>query len=133
MKNIRELRKSTQLTQKEFAKKYNIPLSTLRKWEQGETCPSYYLVKLIEQSLPVSNNELKKIVSRSNKIFYIDVTHKRVSDSLGNWISFNEDYEDIIESNAGIYLEKLFNGFYELVHDFDKDLYFDKKEKVIWG
>ncbi len=126
MKNIRELRKSTQLTQ-------NIPLSTLRKWEQGETCPSYYLVKLIEQSLPVSNNELKKIVSRSNKIFYIDVTHKRVSDSLGNWISFNEDYEDIIESNAGIYLEKLFNGFYELVHDFDKDLYFDKKEKVIWG
>ena len=132
MKNIRELRKSTQLTQKEFAEKYSIPLSTLRKWEQGETCPPYYLVKLIEQSLPVSNNELKKIVSRNNKIFYIDIAHKRVSDSLGNWISFHEDYEDIIESNAGIYLEKLFNGFYELVHDFDKDLYFDKKEKVIW-
>ena len=43
--DIKELRDSTGMTQKEFASKYGIPISTLRKWEQGESSPAPYDIK----------------------------------------------------------------------------------------
>lgn len=49
---IRELRDSTGMTQKEFANMYGIPLSTLRKWEQGESSPAPYILNLLARTLP---------------------------------------------------------------------------------
>ena len=41
---VKELRAKTNLTQEQFAEKYNIPVTTLRKWEQGKTkCPSHMI------------------------------------------------------------------------------------------
>lgn len=41
---IKELRKLTKLTQKQFSEKYDIPLPTIRHWEQGQReCPEYVL------------------------------------------------------------------------------------------
>ena len=41
---IKDIRKLSKLSQPQFAKKYGIPLSTLRKWEQGQRkCPQYVL------------------------------------------------------------------------------------------
>ena len=37
---IRKLRADYGLTQQEFAAKFAIPISTLRKWEQGATIPT---------------------------------------------------------------------------------------------
>ena len=48
---IKELRIKTGLSQREFASKYGIPLSTLRKWEQGEAKPATYVVNLIADKL----------------------------------------------------------------------------------
>ena len=81
----------------------------------------------------MSKERLKKIVSKTNKTYYVDIENKRVCDSLGNWISFKEDFNGVIESNSAIYIERLFNGFYELVENFNDDLYYDKKEKILWG
>ena len=48
---IKELRKRTGLSQREFASSYGIPLSTLRKWEQGDAKPAPYIVSLIASRL----------------------------------------------------------------------------------
>lgn len=45
---IKEIRKLTGLSQPNFCDKYHIPLTTLRKWEQGHRTPPDYLVELLE-------------------------------------------------------------------------------------
>lgn len=48
---IKELRTQTGMSQSQFAKYFNIPPSTLKKWEQGQRqCPEY-LLDLIEYKL----------------------------------------------------------------------------------
>jgi putative transcriptional regulator len=36
---VKVIRRSLRLTQEEFAERYNIPLGTLRDWEQGRSTP----------------------------------------------------------------------------------------------
>lgn len=44
MLEVKEIRSLTGLSQTKFAKEYNIPLSTLKRWEQGVSkAPNYYL------------------------------------------------------------------------------------------
>lgn len=41
---IKEIREISGLSQPQFSQKYNIPLPTLRHWEQGQReCPQYVL------------------------------------------------------------------------------------------
>lgn len=54
---IKELRNKTGMSQREFASQYGIPLSTLRKWEQGEAKPAPYIVNLIADKLRSENKE----------------------------------------------------------------------------
>lgn len=58
MKNIKDLRSQTGLTQIEFCKKYyNIPIGTLRDWEQERrSCPEY-VIKLLEYRV---NGEIRR-------------------------------------------------------------------------
>lgn len=46
--NIQDIRKISKLSQRKFCERYNIPLSTLRQWEQGKREPPDYLVELLE-------------------------------------------------------------------------------------
>ena len=48
---VKEIRTLTGLSQARFAEKYGIPKRTLEKWEQGETNPPVYLVKLLERAV----------------------------------------------------------------------------------
>ena len=48
---VKEIRTLTGLSQARFAEKYEIPKRTLEKWEQGETNPPSYLVKLLERAV----------------------------------------------------------------------------------
>lgn len=45
---IQEIRALTNLSQSHFCDKYNIPLPTLRKWEQGKREPPDYVLELLE-------------------------------------------------------------------------------------
>ena len=48
---LKVLRERSGMSQSQFAKYFNIPPSTLKKWEQGQRrCPEY-LLKLIEYKL----------------------------------------------------------------------------------
>jgi len=130
---IKELRESTNLTQKDFADKYKIPLSTLRKWEQGESTPPQYVVMLIEDTLPCYKEKYEIFIGENGHKYYLDKQHKRVADSLGNWISYKEDIEGVIKENIAIYLEDLFNDFYIVQSRFNDDLKYDKVNKVKWS
>ena len=44
---IEEIRNHTFLSQEEFAKKYNIPLSTLKSWENGTKSPTKNMLTYI--------------------------------------------------------------------------------------
>lgn len=50
-KKIKKIRQISGLTQEEFSKKYNIPLSTLKAWELGERVPPAYVVELLEHRI----------------------------------------------------------------------------------
>ena len=129
---IRELRESTGLSQNEFAKKFQIPVSTLRKWEQNESTPPKYVVRLIESSLPCNKKEYKCYFGSDGTKYYLDKKNNKVIDSLGSQISFNEDVDGVIESNIGLYIEKLFKSYYEAIKEYDNDLKYDKIEKIKW-
>jgi putative transcriptional regulator len=61
---IHELREKLGLTQNEFAETYNIPLSTLRKWEQNsrtpDTAAASYLI-IIARHPKLVADELAKL------------------------------------------------------------------------
>lgn len=49
--DVAQIRKSQGLSQRCFAERYGLPVSTIRDWEQGRRCPdraAYLLLRLIE-------------------------------------------------------------------------------------
>lgn len=58
MYNISTLRKKSNMTQKEFAEKYNIPLRTIQKWERNGSTPPDYVIELVYKNMYLENTEL---------------------------------------------------------------------------
>ncbi len=130
--SIRELRDATGLTQKAFAQHFRIPLSTLRKWEQGEASPPPYVLDLLAFALPSANRSLLKIQGNNGTLYYYDKAGKRVLDMLGNAVAVEEELEGVKEQNLVLYLEDLFEGFYAIQAKFNRDLHYDKIEGILW-
>ena len=130
---IRELRDKTGMTQEAFAEMYRIPVSTLRKWEQGEASPPPYVIDLIARTIPGTNSSLRIIKGREGDIYYYDRSKRQVSDVTGNWIFVREDLEGVKEPNLGIYLHDLYEDFYEIQERFNNDCRLDKTEDIIWS
>lgn len=60
--DVTDIRKKTGLTQSEFSKAFDIPVSTLRKWEQGNRIPrgpAGTLLKVIELNPKVVMDALR--------------------------------------------------------------------------
>ena len=133
MRAIRELRESAGMTQKAFAGMYGIPVSTLRKWEQGEASPAPYVVNLLARSLPDNDRTLQKITGNDGVCYYYDKNRKFVSDMRGNKIYIQECLEGVKEQNLVLYLKDLFDGFYEIQEKFNRDCKYDKEEDILWS
>lgn len=129
---IRELRDSTGLTQKQFADLFHIPLSTLRKWEQGTASPPDYVLHLIAGSLPSTNRRLTKIGGDGN-YFYYDAASNTLEDRLGNRIAVKADLSKVKPQNLPVYVSDLFNSYYEIVERFERDCHYDEQEDIIWS
>lgn len=129
---IKELRESTGMTQKAFAEMYSIPVSTLRKWEQGEASPAPYIVNLLARTLPSTDSTLQKITGNDGTIYYYDKKQKMVSDMKGNRIFVQEDLKGVKEQNLVLYLKDLFDSFYEIQEKFNRDCKYDKEEDILW-
>lgn len=130
---IKELRNLTGLSQISFAKRYGIPVSTLRKWEQGESSPAPYVITLLAQTIPGTDKELRKIRGADGGYYYYNKLKKYVTDSKGNNINIQENLDDVNDHNLGIYIQELFEAFYEIQEKFNRDCRFDKTENIIWS
>lgn len=131
--HIRELRDRTGLTQKAFSEMYGIPVSTLRKWEQGEASPPDYLVRLLARTLPREEQNTRKIEGIGGAVFYYNPEKRSVMDQVGNEILIKEDLGEVDPGNLILYLEDLFEGFYEIQEKFNRDCRYDKQEKIRWS
>lgn len=130
--NIKELRRKTGMTQKGFAEHFGIPLSTLRKWEQGEASPPDYLIHLIANALPAYNTSFRVIDGKNGCEYYYDKDRSRVLDMKGNAIAIKESLDGVKEQNLKLYLSDLFERFYEIQNRFEDDCYYDKREDINW-
>ena len=61
--DVTKIRKNTKMTQKEFSQSFQIPLSTLRQWEQGKRLPqgpAQALLKIIAYDSDIAIEALHK-------------------------------------------------------------------------
>lgn len=129
---IRELRDSMGISQSRFADMYNIPLSTLQKWEQGNSKPSEYVLELLARQIPYANRNLIQIKGKGN-IFYYDPSARIVSDRFGNQIRVKSDLSQVKKENLPVYLNDLFDAYYDITARFERDCEYDAKEDIIWS
>lgn len=129
---IRDLRDSTGLTQKEFAERFDIPLSTLRKWEQGEASPAPYVVKMIASLLPSGNVGLEPIECRDGRTYYYSRAEKNLRDNRGNVIPVAADLDKVKRENLALYIQDLFESYYLVQEKFNRDCAMDQQESIIW-
>lgn len=129
---IKEMRIFTGLTQKEFANNFGIPIGTLRRWEYGESTPAPYIIQMMENILPINTEKLKKIES-SKDTYYVDEAAKCIIDKKGTKIRINESLDGVKASNLALYIDDLFEAYYDAVYKFDNDCRLDKKEDILWG
>lgn len=104
---IKELRDRTNLSQNGFAKKYGIPVSTLRKWEQGDTTPAPYIVSMLAKQIKGDNENLQKIECKDGSIFYYDPISSVLSDVYGNNIIIKEQLDGVKSQNLPLYVKVL--------------------------
>ena len=100
--NIYEMRTLLCATQKEFAKRYNIPLRTIRNWEAGVCKPPKYVMELLEHQvqfdcmnrrtikLPQYSQHKKELPKRSDYIG-ADSWLKAVNECMGEKFIFALD------------------------------------------
>lgn len=130
---IQEIRYKTGMSQSAFAKHFDIPVSTLRKWEQGVSSPPDYVLRLLAKALPQENQILQTITCKDGSAYYYNAARQSVLDQDGNEILVQEDLSDIKPQNLIIYLEDLFDSFYAARDKFRRDCSFDRKEDIIWS
>ena len=130
--DIREIRDFTGLSQTQFAKKFSIPISTLRKWEQRDSTPASYFVKLLSAAIPIDKRDMRKITSRDGTNYYYNQTAEIIYDSTGTGIKINADLKGVKEENLPLYVQDLFESYYEIVEKFNRDCEYDKKDDIIW-
>lgn len=73
---IKEIRTKNNLTQKQFADKYNVTYQAVSKWENGKNMPDVALIKQISKDFNISleeiyNGELNINKKKNNFIVYI--------------------------------------------------------------
>ena len=120
------------MSQKQFADVFEIPLSTLRKWEQGESNPPTYIYKMISKLINIDNPNLV-LIKGNNRDYYYDQIDSCVYDNLSNCIKIKQDLSKIKKDNLPIYLDRLFDDFYIIQNSFDEDCIYDLKEDIIWS
>lgn len=128
---VKEIRLKMKLSQKEFSDRFDIPVSTLRKWEQGESSPSKYLINLFMIAFPELNDELIKISDEKN-LYYINTKLKSISDRFGNSFKYNGDIEKVNKKNLLIYLNDFFESLYNLQNNLNRNIKNDQLNKIEW-
>ena len=129
---IKELRSITNLSQSQFAKRFSIPVSTLRKWEQMESKPPLYFVILLEKEIG-SKSKSDRILKTANNEFFIDYVKKTISDKFGNTLPFEGDISSISDNFLLFGIEPFFEKYYQLIKNMNKFIYDASSEEKTDG
>lgn len=128
---IKRIRKATNKSQREFASTYNIPLSTLKKWEQGESKPAPYVLSLLTNAADVEKTLIE--ISDVEHTYYYDETTKTVYNKKGDSIKLNYDLLPIKKKeNLLMILGSLFDDYEKVRMNFIKDIEFYRNEVNVW-
>lgn len=65
---VKEIRCHTNLSQAEFAKKYNIPISTVEKWESGIKSPPKSMLSYIKFQVAKDYPHIRYFISEEDKL-----------------------------------------------------------------
>lgn len=88
--SIKELRCKTGLSQSKFAVMFEIPVSTLKDWEQGRRTPPAYVVNMIKTIL-----ELRGILIDDNYIAECESRRKGVERALAVLLTATNGLDEI--------------------------------------
>lgn len=127
---IKTLRRKTKKSQREFANTYNIPLSTLKKWEQDESKPAPYVLSLLSSTIE-NGKELIEI-SDIEHTYYYDPLTKTVYNKNGDSINFGYDILKVNKNNLLIFLEDVFEDYQHIKKEFIIRCTADRKENIEW-
>ena len=72
-------------------------------------------------------------IKGKGKIFYYDPSARIVSDRFGNQIRVKSDLSQVKKENLPIYLNDLFDAYYDITDRFERDCEYDAKEDIIWS
>lgn len=126
---VKEFRKKTKLSQSDFAKRFNVPLSTLRKWEQKETNPSKYFVELL---LNLDSNKDLCTISNNKYYYQYDKRNMIVYNNKGIGLKIDFDITKSNKDNLIIMLNGLFDDYKKIVNKFNTLCKIDAEGNSKW-
>jgi len=128
---IKEIRLKLKLSQKEFSDRFEIPISTLRKWEQAQVSPSKYLINLLLKTTPELSKEIL-VIGKDNKTYFIDRHQKTIYDRHGNSIKYTGDIDKVNKNNLIIYLDNCFESLYNIQRNLNISIMRDPIDNIEW-
>lgn len=96
---IRELRLQTGLSQSKFAKMFDIPVATLKDWEQERRNPPIYVINMIRTIL-----EYKGMLINENYIIACDKRRKSVENAMAIMLSATNGPDDLFMEALDSYI-----------------------------
>lgn len=94
MKNIKELRRLTGLSQSKFAQKYGLSVRTLQQWEQGISKPIVSFTQLIEKDI-ANDSDLRHLYNKSD-YFSKALANYDCAILLRNKINKSDDIKEVV-------------------------------------
>lgn len=95
--NVKELRLQTGLSQIKFANLFEIPVATLKDWEQGRRVPPQYVVSLMKKYL-----ELQGIIINEDYFMACEKRRKSVEKAMAIVLTatngVDEEFYKVLES-----------------------------------
>lgn len=131
--NIKEIRYTTGLSQRDFSNMIWYTNKYITKREQGESSPTPYIIKLIANQLPIDNDNMLKIEDNNGKVYYYNREAGYLIDSIRYKNSNRWGSSGVKEKNLSLYVADLFESYYEIVDKFNRDCRLDKTEDIIWS
>lgn len=119
LKDVLELREGMGLSQEKFAAYFNIPVSTIRSWEQGQRRPPDYVLEMMDYIAAISESHALDMDSVLNSILTErygkdDVVRNYVSDKYPLGCSFYVKSRDLYieDFTSPVHMGRWFNDSY---------------------
>ena len=129
---IRDIRKMTGLSQREFANKYSIPLPTLQHWERDFTQPPKYFLQLIEESVCADQKETLCFKGKYGETYMYSPDNNTIMNETGDKLYITDLFNDVKLENAGLYLSELFDSIKQAKDLFSIECKEDIRNDIIW-